>query len=62
MRFAPIAERKSIPQRLRILPTYAVRVGTLKQRAQLAPRSQIWFRSALPWTSDLRDVLQIERQ
>jgi hypothetical protein len=43
-------------------PTYAVRVGTLKQRAQLAPRSQIWFRSALPWVTDLGNVRQIERQ
>ena len=43
-------------------PAYSVRVGTLKQRAQLAPRSQIWYRSALPWTSDLRKVPQIDRQ
>jgi hypothetical protein len=27
-----------------------------------APRSQIWFRSALPWVTDLGNVRQIERQ
>jgi hypothetical protein len=43
-------------------PTYAIRVGTLKQREQLPPRTQIWFRSALPWVTDLGNVRQIERQ
>lgn len=42
--------------------TYGLRVGTLKQRAQLRPSRQIWFRSAQPWVTDLRDVLQVERQ
>jgi hypothetical protein len=43
-------------------PTYALRVGTLKQRAELRPRTQIWSRSALTWVMDLHDVRQIERQ
>ncbi len=43
-------------------PSYSLRVGTLKQRAQLPPRTQIWFRSALPWVTDLSDVRRIERQ
>ncbi|MFI4888915.1 MAG: GFA family protein [Steroidobacterales bacterium] len=43
-------------------PTYALRVGTLKQRAELRPNTQIWFRSALPWVMDLRDVRQTARQ
>jgi hypothetical protein len=42
--------------------TYGLRVGTLTQRAQLSPSQQIWFRSAQPWTADLRDVEHIERQ
>jgi hypothetical protein len=42
--------------------TYGLRVGTLKERAVLQPRRQIWFRSALPWASDIRDVDQIQRQ
>jgi hypothetical protein len=41
---------------------YAVRVGTLKQRRDLPPKNQIWFRSALPWVTDLRDVPHVERQ
>jgi len=41
---------------------YGVRVGTLKQRANLPPRRQIWFRSALPWASDLRALPHIDRQ
>src|ERR1700681_1713014 len=36
--------------------TYGLRVGTLKQRAQLRPGRQIWFRSAQPWVTDLRNV------
>jgi hypothetical protein len=42
--------------------TYALRVGTLKRRAELQPGRQIWFRSALPWATDIRDLEQIERQ
>jgi hypothetical protein len=41
---------------------YSIRIGTLKQRAELRPTRQIWFRSALPWVTDLRDVAQTERQ
>ena len=43
-------------------PSYGLRVGTLKQRAELRPKRQIWFRSALPWVTDIRDVAHIERQ
>jgi hypothetical protein len=31
--------------------SYGLRVGALKQREQLAPRRQIWQRSALPWAT-----------
>jgi len=41
--------------------TYGVRVGTLKQRAEIRPKRQNWFRSALPWVTDIRDVQQNER-
>ena len=34
-------------------PGYSLRVGTLDRRAELVPSRQIWWRSALPWTSDL---------
>ncbi len=43
-------------------PAYAIRVGTLRERTQLPPKSQIWCRSALPWTLDLRELRRIERQ
>jgi hypothetical protein len=42
--------------------SYSLRVGALKQRAQLRPSWQIWFRSALPWVADLRDLSSVERQ
>jgi hypothetical protein len=29
-------------------------VGTLSQRRDLVPRAQIWCRSALPWTTDIK--------
>jgi hypothetical protein len=43
-------------------PFYALRVGTLKQRAQLQPSRQIWSRSAQPWVKDLRHLQEVERQ
>jgi len=42
--------------------TYGIRVGTLKQRALLSPKQQIWYRSALPWVADLRAVPHTEGQ
>ncbi len=30
-----------------------IRVGVLKQKAQLVPSIQKWYRSALPWTQDI---------
>ena len=42
--------------------SYGIRVGTLKQRAELRPTRQIWYRSALPWVTDIRNVPHIERQ
>ena len=43
-------------------PTYSLRVGGIKQRAKLRPMRQIWCRSALPWSMDLRGVEQLSRQ
>ena len=35
-------------------PRYlALRVGTIRQRAELPPKSQIWWGSALPWVKEL---------
>ncbi len=41
---------------------YGIRIGTLKQRLQLAPKRQLWHRSALPWASDLHAMPPIEQQ
>jgi hypothetical protein len=43
-------------------PMYSLRVGGLRERDQLPPRKQIWCRSSLGWSTDLRDVPKVERQ
>lgn len=43
-------------------PSYSLRVGAIKQRAQLRPRRQIWCRSALPWSMDLNGIERLDRQ
>ena len=40
---------------------YGIRVATLRQRAALSPKLQIWCRSALPWVGDLDDIKKVER-
>ena len=40
---------------------WGIRWGTIRQRRELAPRRQIWCRSALPWIHDLRDLPGSER-
>jgi hypothetical protein len=42
--------------------THSLRVGTIKQRAQLRPKRQIWCRSALPWSMDLNGIEKLDRQ
>jgi hypothetical protein len=42
--------------------SYGIRVGTLKQRGELPPQRQIWYRSALGWANDIRDIPQVDRQ
>src|SRR5882762_9170732 len=37
-------------------PTYSLRVGCLRQRAQLPPKKRIWCRSALAWAQDVSDL------
>ncbi len=43
-------------------PTFNIRVGTVRQRAELRPHRQIWCRSALPWVMDLSAVMPIAGQ
>jgi hypothetical protein len=40
---------------------YNLRVGTIKQRRELRPQSQIWCRSALPWVMALGSVKQVPK-
>jgi len=41
---------------------YAIRVGAIKQRSHLKPKSQIWFRSKQNWAQDLNDVPSVDTQ
>jgi hypothetical protein len=41
---------------------FNIRVGTVRQRAELRPKSQGWCRSALDWAMDLRSVTQFPKQ
>ena len=43
-------------------PSYMVRVGILRQRDQLAPRRQNWFRSARAWVTQLDALPKNEKQ
>ena len=37
-------------------PFWGLRAGTIRQRQELTPKFQVFRRSALPWTDDLRDL------
>jgi len=41
---------------------YIVRVGMLKQRHQLMPKRQIWWRSARSWVGGLDRIRKLEKQ
>ena len=41
---------------------YGLRVGSIRQRGELRPRSQGWCRSAQPWSMDIRDLPQHAKQ
>ncbi len=41
---------------------YGLRLGTARQRAELTPKKQIWFRSALPWLPGLDSIPKVETQ
>jgi len=43
-------------------PTYSLRVGCLRQRAQLPPKKRIWCRSALAWAQDVSGLPATELQ
>ncbi len=41
---------------------FNLRMGAVRQRAQLPPRVQIWFRSAQHWAIDLGSVPKVDKQ
>jgi len=45
-----------------VQPSYTVRVGMLRQRAELPPRKQTWWRSHRPWVTELAAVPKAEKQ
>ena len=40
---------------------FNLRLGALAQRAELAPKWQIWMESALPWAHDITDIPGVPR-
>lgn len=42
------------------LKVYNLRVGTIRQRYALVPRTQIWCRSALPWSTEIKTEKRFE--
>jgi hypothetical protein len=44
------------------LEVFNVRLGTVRQRAQLQPKLQLWHRSAQAWTGTLGQVEVMEKQ
>ena len=41
---------------------YGLRVGTIRQRAELRPRQQGWCRSAQPWVTELGSTTRYPKQ
>jgi len=39
-----------------------LRLGAVRQRAQLIPKAQFWCRSAMPWAMDISDIPQTSGQ
>lgn len=42
--------------------TYNLRVGTCRQRAELKPRMQYWWRSAMPWVGEIASIPHAEKE
>jgi hypothetical protein len=43
-------------------PTYALRVGCLRQRASLPPKTRSWLKSALAWAQDVSGIPGVDGQ
>ncbi len=40
---------------------YRIRVATARQRNELPPKAQIWFRSAQPWVTELGSIRRVDK-
>ena len=40
---------------------YGLRVGSLRERAELVPSKRIWCQSALPWSTDLTGMAEVQQ-
>ena len=40
----------------------SIRGGTVRQRARLAPRRHVWYRSAQPWLADVASLPRVDKQ
>ena len=58
--FAPNAGRRSIPVVGQEAKVDAIRMDTARQRDELVPKKQLWFRSAQRWITNLGSVPKIE--
>ena len=43
------------------VPPLFIRVGTVRQRNELSPKKQVWFRSAQHWLADLGRLIKSEK-
>ncbi len=41
---------------------FNLRIGAVKQRAELTPKAQYWCRSAMPWAMDISHIPQAPEQ
>jgi hypothetical protein len=41
---------------------YGIRVGSIRQRAELIPKLQVWARSAQHWLTDMDGIAKLEEQ
>ena len=41
---------------------FSLRVGTIRQREQFVPKTQVWTQSRLPWVKDLNSIPSHEQQ
>jgi len=44
-----------------VQPSYTLRIGILRQRDQLKPRRQFWWRSAQPWVTHIDEVAKHQK-